>query len=84
MPGTHINPPCLSCLLTELLQLFTPKDSGKSTCDLPVGPLSALIAELAMQPRVAGAENMRYEESKKNPGVKAEKTIFHDGEVPLL
>ncbi len=27
---------------------------------------------------------MRYEETKKNPGIKAEKTILHDGEVRLL
>ena len=26
---------------------------------------------------------MRYEENKRNPGIKAEKTILHDGEVEL-
>ena len=41
------------------------------------------MAGYALQPRVAGAENMRYEENKRNPGIKAEKTILHDGEVQL-
>lgn len=36
-----------------------------------------------MQPRVAAAENMRYDDKLKNPGIKAEKTINHPGEVLL-
>ena len=46
--------------------------------------LHALMAGYAVQPRVAGAENMRYEENKRNPSIKAEKTILHDGEVHYL
>ena len=42
------------------------------------------MAGYCLQPRVAAAENMRYEENKKNPGIKAEKTILHDGEVEFL
>ncbi len=43
--------------------------------------LLVLIGGVDVQPRVAAAENMRYEEDKKNSGIKAEKTILHDGEV---
>lgn len=78
-------------MFTKLLQHIFPleppvsltgceEDSACKT--LHGGP--ALMAYNHVQPRVAAAENMRYEESKKNPGIKAEKTILHDGEVHPL
>lgn len=42
------------------------------------------MGQALLQPRVAPAESMRYDETLRNSGIKAEKTIMHPGEVMLL
>ena len=42
------------------------------------------MVQALLQPRVAPAESMRYDETLRNSGIKAEKTLMHPGEVPLL
>ena len=43
-----------------------------------------LMVQALLQPRVASAESMRYDEMLRNSGIRAEKTIMHPGEVLLL